>query len=79
MKGKLLLMHNMLDPSTPVAATFRVVHALQQAGKDFDLIVEPKPEFTRGLSPYQIRRAWDHMVRHLLGVEPPEEFKLTAD
>ena len=79
MKGKLLLMHNMLDPSTPVAATFRVVHALQQAGKDFDLIVEPQPEFIRGLSPYQIRRAWDHMVRHLLGVEPPEEFKLTTD
>ena len=79
MKGKLLLMHNMLDPSTPVAATFRVVHALQQAGKDFDLIVEPQPEFIRGLSPYQIRRAWDHMVRHLLGVEPPEEFRLTAD
>jgi len=79
MKGKLLLMHNMFDPSTPVAATFRVVHALQEAGKDFDLIVEPKPKSFRGLSPYQIRRAWDHMVRHLLGVEPPKEFRLTTD
>ena len=76
MKGKLLLMHNMLDPGTPVAAAFRLVHALQQAGKDFDFVVEPKPEFIRGLSPYQVRRAWDHFVKHLLGETPPHEFKL---
>ncbi|WP_165776875.1 S9 family peptidase [Paremcibacter congregatus] len=76
LKGKLLIMHNMLDMATPVAATFRLVHALQLAGKDFDLIVEPKPNNFRGLSPYQIRRAWDHMVRYLQGNEPPYEYKL---
>lgn len=74
LQGKLLIMHNMLDPTTPVAATFRLVHALQRADKDFDLVVEPKPEKRRGMSRYQIRRAWDFLVRHLKGVEPPKAF-----
>ncbi|PHZ84739.1 S9 family peptidase [Paremcibacter congregatus] len=75
LKGKLLMFVAMLNYSdSPPASTLRIVEALQRANKDFDLVVEPK--VTRGFSFYQIRRAWDHLVRHLQGVEPPKEFNL---
>ncbi len=75
LEGKLLLMIGMLDTCTPPAATFRLVEALQQANKDFDMIVLPK--FDHGNSSYLTRRAWDYLVKHLLDVEPPKEFKLS--
>ncbi|WP_417625112.1 DPP IV N-terminal domain-containing protein [Paremcibacter congregatus] len=77
LQGKLLLLHNMLDPATPVAASFRIINALQRANKDFEFVFEPKPLAMRGLSPYQVRRAWDFLVKNLLGEQPPQEFNLT--
>ena len=76
LKGKLLLMHGMLDPVVPVAQTFRLVDALQAANKDFDMLILPKDG--HALCSYATRRAWDYFVKYLLGIEPPEEFKLTS-
>ncbi len=73
LKGKLLLMVGLQD-YVPPAVTFRIVEALQRANKDFDLIVEPNAGYA--VTPYQRRRAWDYMVKHLQGVEPPREFNL---
>ena len=76
LKGKLLIMCGMLDIPTPPAATFRVVEALQKANKDFDLIL--LPNVGHNPSVYQTRRAWDYLVRHLLGEEPPKEYLLSG-
>ena len=77
LQGKLLLMGGMLDPGNPIACTFRLVNALQRANKDFDMILLPQSH--HGASNYQIRRAWDYLVRHLLDKEPPKEFSLIAE
>ena len=73
LKGKMLLMVGLQD-YVPPAVTFRLVEALQRANKDFDLVVEPNWGYSA--STYQIRRAWDYLVQHLKGEEPPKEFKL---
>lgn len=69
LQGKLLLIHNMLDPEPPLATTLRMVAALKKANKDFDLLLMP----TTGheLSHYVTRRSWDYMVEHLQELTPP--------
>ena len=76
LKGKLLLMNGMLDATTPPAGTFRLIEALQKANKDFDMLMLPNQG--RGCNDYMLRRTWDYFVKHLLGVEPPKEFKLNS-
>lgn len=76
-KGKLLLIHALyskLMTSYPTAATLRVVEALQQANKDFDLLMPPR--CLGAMDNYEMRRVWDYLVRHLQGNEPPANFKL---
>ena len=74
LRGKLLLMGGMMDPGNPPACTFRLVEALQRANKDFDMLLLPQGH--HGATNYQMRRAWDYLVAHLIGVEPPKEFNL---
>ena len=77
LQGKLLLMNSMsasLSPSYPPASTFRVVGALQKANKDFDMLTAPHGgDFCDS---YMFRRAFDYLVKHLMGNEPPKEFLL---
>ena len=73
LKGKMLLMVGLQD-YVPAAVAFRLVEALQKANKDFDLVVEPNWGYSA--SNYQIRRAWDYLVQHLQGEQPPKEFSL---
>ena len=73
LQGKLLLINTMVDMIAPPAGVLRIVEALQTANKDFDLLLLPNSS-----SSYLIRRSWDYLVRHLLDVKPPENFKLTT-
>ena len=68
LQGKLLLIHNMLDPEPPLATTLRMISALKKADKDYDLLLMP----TTGheLSEHVTHRSWDYMVAHLLGEKP---------
>ncbi len=51
--------------------------ALIKANKDFDLILFPSQRHGFGADgPYMMRRRWDYFVTHLLGVEPPKEYKI---
>lgn len=77
LQGKLLMVHGMLDVWNPPACTFRMVEALQKANKDFDLLLMPNMGHSATDS-YVTRRAWDYLVRHLQGVEPPKDFKLAT-
>ena len=77
LKGKLLLMHGMLDDNVPPQNTYLVMEALIKANKDFDLLLLPSERHGYGVDgPYVMRRRWDYFVRHLLGVEPPKEYQM---
>lgn len=76
LKGKLLLIHGMLDNCTPVATTFRLVEKLQRANKDFDMLLLPNAGHSNYR--YVTRRTWDYFVQHLQRLEPPKEFELPA-
>lgn len=72
--GKLLMTGGMMDAVTPPSTMFRLIEALQNENKDFDMLLLPK--LSHGVSPYLTRKGWDYMVRHLLGEEPPCDFSL---
>ena len=75
LKGKLYLIHGMMDDNVPVQSTLQVVDALVKANKDFDLLLLPHAHHGFGRdSNYVMRRRWDYFVRNLLGAEPPREF-----
>lgn len=76
LSGQLLLIHGMLDFFTPVTGTVRLIDALQNANKNFDMML--LPEDGHDLPNYAIRRSWDYFVTHLQGIDPPTEFSLTT-
>jgi dipeptidyl aminopeptidase/acylaminoacyl peptidase len=78
LQGKLLLAHGELDDNVHPAATMRVVDALVQANKDFELLILPNKHHAL-TGPYFARRRWDFFVRHLMGVEPPREYPLVLE
>lgn len=78
LKGKLLLAHGGMDDNVPPYNTYLVVDALIKANKDFDLIIYPNARHGYGADNfYMMRRRWDYFVKHLLGAEPPNEYKIT--
>ncbi|MEZ4902122.1 MAG: S9 family peptidase [Spirosomataceae bacterium] len=80
LKGKLLLAHGAMDDNVPPYNTYLVVEALQKANKDFDLIIFPKARHGFGVDTYyMMRRRWDYFVKHLIGAEPPKEFKIAVE
>ncbi|MFZ5607572.1 MAG: DPP IV N-terminal domain-containing protein [Pseudomonadota bacterium] len=77
LKGKLFLLHGMMDDNVPPQSTLLVVDALIKANKDFDLLLLPHARHGYGADSYYVmRRRWDYFVRNLLGAEPPKEFEL---
>ncbi|MET0572153.1 MAG: DPP IV N-terminal domain-containing protein [Pedobacter agri] len=77
LKGKLMLVHGMMDDNVPPYNTLLVVEALQKANKSFDLVIFPNSAHGYGAySPYMMRRRWDYFVQHLLGAEPPKDYKM---
>lgn len=87
LKGKLLLAHGGMDDNVPPYNTYLVVDALIKANKDFDLLIFPNARHSfasnaltgldQAANYYMMRRRWDYFVKHLLGAEPPKEYKLT--
>lgn len=78
LKGKLLLAHGGMDDNVPPYNTYLVVDALVKANKDFDLLIFPNARHGFGAdSFYMMRRRWDYFVKHLMGAEPPKEYKIT--
>ena len=75
LQAKMLLLCNLATTIDMPAATLRFVNALQQANKDFDLLVFPGAMPER----YAFRRTLDYFVKHLQGVEPPNEFSFEPD
>ena len=77
LKGKLMLAHGLMDNNVPPYNTMLVVEALIKANKSFDLVVLPNAVHGYGpYSPYMTRRRWDYFVRHLAGIEPPQDYQM---
>lgn len=77
LKGKLLLIHGLMDDNVPPQNTLLVVDALIKANKDFDLLLLPNARHGYGeYSSYVMRRRWDYFVRNLLGAEPPAQYAI---
>ncbi|MFD7284651.1 DPP IV N-terminal domain-containing protein [Streptomyces sp. NPDC059863] len=70
--GKLLLVHGELDDNVTPYVTLRLVDALIDADKDFDLLIVPNADHALlSRQRYWWRRRWDYFVRHLMGETPP--------
>jgi dipeptidyl aminopeptidase/acylaminoacyl peptidase len=77
LKGKLFLLHGMMDNNVPPQSTYLLMEALIKANKDFDLLLLPTQQHGYGSdSTYVMRRRWDYFVRNLLGEEPPKEYQI---
>ena len=77
LEGKLLLSWGSLDDNVHPNNTLLVIQELIRHNKDFDLFVMPNRNHGHAGEPYSIRRTWDYFVEHLLGVEPPREYKMS--
>jgi dipeptidyl aminopeptidase/acylaminoacyl peptidase len=77
LKGKIFLIHGMMDDNVPPYNTQLVVAALMKAGKDFDQIMLPDARHGYGAAaPYIMRRRWDYFIRNLQGNIPPREYQI---
>jgi len=78
LKGKLLLACGDMDDNVHPALTLQVADALIRANKDFDLLILPNDNHSfAGSNWYFERKKWDYFVRHLMGKEPPANYKIT--
>lgn len=75
LKGKLLLAYGAMDDNVTMSQTLRLCDELNKYNKDYDLMVLPRMNHNVPSDLYFIRRKMDFFVRHLLGEEPPSEFK----
>ncbi|GAA4208237.1 S9 family peptidase [Pedobacter jeongneungensis] len=79
LKGKLMLVHGLMDDNVPPYNTLLVVEALEKANKSFDLVIFPNSAHGYGAySPYMMRRRWDYFVQNLLGAEPPKDYQMKS-
>ena len=81
LEGHLLIEHGDIDDNVHPVETMRFVDALMKANKDFDMLLVPN--MYHGESGehalYLVRRRWDYLVEHLLGVTPPKNFEIKED
>jgi dipeptidyl-peptidase 4 len=76
LEGKLLISYGTMDSNVHPNMTLQVVDALIHHNKDFDLMVFPNRGHGYANEAYNLRITWNYFVRHLLGKEPPAEFRL---
>jgi dipeptidyl-peptidase 4 len=77
LRGRLLLAHGAMDDNVSPYNTYLVVDALIKANRDFDLIIFPHSRHGFGVdNNYMMRRRWDYFVKHLMGAEPPHEYRI---
>ena len=77
LKGKLLLIHGLLDIGVHPAAMFQLEQALIDHNKDFDLLLFPRSH--HDIPGYGTRRTWDYFVANLAGGSTPHEFLLKSN
>ena len=69
LQGKLMLIVGEIDDNVDPASTFQVAHALEKAGKDFELVVVQGARHGAAETPFGSMKRAGFLVRHLLGRE----------
>ncbi|CAM3089542.1 MULTISPECIES: S9 family peptidase [Sphingomonas] len=69
LKGKLLLVHGMMDNGCHPAGLFQLVQKLVEADKDVDLVLLPRGG--HDWTGYGMRRRWQYFATHLMNDPPP--------
>ena len=77
LEGRLLMLHGELDDNVHPANTMAMYDAFVRADKDVDLVVLGGQSHPCWRHPFYVRRSWDHLVRHLMGVEPPAGYSVS--
>ena len=67
LQGRLMLIVGEVDDNVDPACTYQVAHALEQAGKDFELVVVQGAGHGAAETPFGNRKRADFLVRELLG------------
>jgi dipeptidyl-peptidase 4 len=68
LQGKLLILHGLMDDNVSIRNTMRLVNALQQADKDFELMIYPPSR--HGISGAHYERRMFEFIRRLGGPKP---------
>ncbi len=79
LRGRLLLVHGMMDDNVLPQHTLLLASALIEANKDFDLLMLPHQTHRvadGAAGRYLVRRNWDYFVRYLMGAEPPPGYRM---
>lgn len=71
LQGHLLLIHGEIDRIALPAGTMRLIHALIEANKRFDMLILPGQGHSAGSSSYIRHRRWEYFAEHLLGDDQP--------
>ena len=69
--GKLLIMHGMLDDNVHPSNAWQLIHALQQAGKPFEMMLFPRSGHGAPATARRLR--WTFLYRHLIEEATPME------
>lgn len=78
LRGHLLLAYGDLDDNVYPVDAVNLIDALIKANKDFELVYLPGRRHAIDNESYLVRRQWDFLVRHLQGIEPPRDYRITA-
>lgn len=76
LQDHLLLTYGTMDSNVHPNTTLLLIDELIRENKDFDLIVMPNRGHGYANESYHLRRTFDFFVRHLLGTEPPREYRM---
>ena len=79
LKGRLFLIHGMMDNNVPPYNTLLVADALIKANKEFDMLLVPNAGHGYGAATnYVMRRRWDYFVKYLLDADPPRDYAIPS-
>jgi len=76
LQDRLLLTYGTMDSNVHPNTTLLLIDELIRENKDFELIVMPNRGHGYANERYHQRRTFDFFVRHLLGTEPPREYRM---
>lgn len=76
LKGYLLIAHGDMDDNVHPTETYRLAHALIEAGKSFDMLIMPNEDHGMSGTPYFTKVRWNYFVEHLLGAEPIRHYQI---
>ena len=76
LNGHLLIVYGDLDENVPPVQAFRLIDALVDANKPYDLLALPNRAHGAVSEGYVVQRTWDYFVRNLLGMPPPRDVRV---